>query len=224
DGNEINAGRCDSPDGFQRDAAARFELDVVSSERQSFPNLSWDHVVQENSVDATDLDESPDLLQIVSLHFDSDVWPFLTKAANLIGKSGKTSESGWGVLFYENHVVQPGTVINPTTSDNRGLFQHAQARSRFAGVEYLGRMISHRVNELAGKSRDTAQALKKIQCHAFGLENRTRKPAHFDHDIARNYGITIGMDDLNVRRRIDIAKNFRGRPRSRAHRWLFATK
>src|SRR5262245_53657003 len=83
DGNEINAGGCNPPDGFQRDTAARFELDVVPSERQSFPNLSGDHIVQKNSVDAFDLDESPDLLQIVSFHFDSDVRPLLAKSANL---------------------------------------------------------------------------------------------------------------------------------------------
>jgi hypothetical protein len=81
-------------------------------------------------------------------------------------------------------------------------------------------MISHRVNELAGKSCDTAQALKKIQCHAFGLENRTRKPAYFDHDIASDYGFAIGANDLDIRLRIDPPKNFRGRPRSRNDRWF----
>ena len=66
------------------------------------------------------------------------------------------------IVLYQNHVVQPGTMINATTSHHRGLFQHTQARSRFACIEYLGRMISHRVNELPGKRCDTTQALKKI--------------------------------------------------------------
>src|SRR5206468_10712024 len=91
-GNVIDAGGRDPPDVCQRDAAARFELDAVSSERQSFPNLSGDHVIQKDNVDALDLDKSARLIQIVSFHFDANVWPFLAKPANLIGKPGKPSE------------------------------------------------------------------------------------------------------------------------------------
>src|SRR5947207_11721009 len=45
DGNVIDASGCDPPDVFQRDATARFELDVVFSQRQSFPNLSGHHII-----------------------------------------------------------------------------------------------------------------------------------------------------------------------------------
>src|SRR5436853_911837 len=54
DGNVIDPGGCDPPDVFQRDAAACFELDAVSSQRQSFPNLCGLHVVQKDNVDAVD--------------------------------------------------------------------------------------------------------------------------------------------------------------------------
>jgi hypothetical protein len=162
DGNVINASGCDPPDVFQPDAAARFELDVVSSQRQSFPNLSGDHVVQKDNVDALDLDKSPCLLQIVSFHFDADVWSFLAKPSNLIGKPGKPSEGRKVIVLYEDHIIQARTVINATASDNRGLLQHAQSRGRLAGIEYFGRMIANRVNELAGKRCDAAEALKKI--------------------------------------------------------------
>jgi hypothetical protein len=162
DGNVIDSGGGDPPDSFQRDAAARFELDVVPPQRESFPNLGRLHVVQKDNVDAVDLDESPRLLQIVGLHFDADVWLFFAKPANLVGKPEKPSESGKVIVLYEDHIEQAGTVINATASDNRGLFQCAEPRGRFACVEYSGRMIANRVNELPGERCDAAKALKKI--------------------------------------------------------------
>ena len=53
-------------------------------------------------------------------------------------------------------------MINATASDNCRLFQYAQPRGRLARIEYFGRMIANRVNELAGKRCDAAEALKKI--------------------------------------------------------------
>jgi hypothetical protein len=66
------------------------------------------------------------------------------------------------IVLYEDHIEQAGTVINATASDNRGLLQHAQPRGRFARIEYFGRMIANRVNELPGERCDAAEALKKI--------------------------------------------------------------
>src|SRR5262249_21046302 len=109
-----------------------------------------------------DLDESARLLQIVGLYFDADVRSFLAKLANLVGKPGKSPEGGQVIVLYKNHVVQPRTVINATTSHNGGFFQNAQPRSCFARIQYFGRMISNCVNELACQRRDAAEALKKI--------------------------------------------------------------
>src|SRR5262249_3734552 len=162
DGNVIDAGGCNPPDVFQRNAAARFELDVVSPQRQSLPNLSRHHVVQKDNVDAVDLDKSARLLQVVCLYFDADVWPFLAEATNLVGKPGKPSESGKVIVLYENHIEQTRTVINAAASDNRRLFQCTQPWGRFARVEYFGWMIANRVNELAGERCNAAEALKKI--------------------------------------------------------------
>src|SRR6478736_2773899 len=162
DGNVIDAGGCDPPDLFQRDAAARFELDVVPPQRQSFPNLGRLHVVQKDNVDAVDLDESPRLLQIVSLHFDTDVGLFIAKPTNLVGKTGKPSESCKVIVLYEDHIEQTGTVINATASDNRSLLQHAQPGGGFTRIEYLRRMIANSVDELPGERCDAAEALQKI--------------------------------------------------------------
>src|SRR5207248_157168 len=118
DGNVINAGGCDPPVVFQRNAATRFELDVVSSQRESFPNLCGLHVIQKDNVDAVDLDKSSRLLQIVGLDFDADIRSFLAKAANLIGKPGKPVEGCKMIVLYEDHIKEARTVINATASDN----------------------------------------------------------------------------------------------------------
>jgi hypothetical protein len=66
------------------------------------------------------------------------------------------------IVLYEDHIEKARTVINAAASDNCGFFQYAQPRGRLARIEYFGRMIANRVNELAGKRCDAAEALKKI--------------------------------------------------------------
>src|SRR4051794_20336565 len=118
------------------------------------------------------------------------------------------------IVFYEHHIEQAGTVINATASDNRRLLQHAQPRGRFARIEYFGRMITNRINKLPCERRDAAEALKKIQRHAFGFEDRPRNPAQFDNGITGNYRFAVSTKDLDVGLRIDLPKDFRSRPRS----------
>src|SRR5206468_2796543 len=119
-----------------------------------------------------------------------------------------------------DHVVQASTVIDATAGDYRGLFQCAQPRRRFARVEYFGGMIPDGVNKLAGEGCNAAEALKKVQCDAFGLENRTCKAAHFDNHVSGHDSVSVGPNDLDVSRRIDLPKNFRGRARAGDDGWL----
>src|SRR5207244_4375922 len=124
-GNVIDSRGCHALHVFQRNAAACFELNVVPSQRDSFPNLRGCHVVEEDNVYAVHLDKSAGLFQIVSLHLNADVWPLLAKLTNSIGKTGKPSKGGQMIVFYEHHVVQAETMINATASDHCSLFQRA---------------------------------------------------------------------------------------------------
>ena len=160
-------------------------------QRQSFPNLGRRHVVQKDDIDAVNLDKSARLLQIISLHFDADVWSLLAKLANLIGKTGKPSERGQMIVLYEHHVVQAKTMINATACDHCSLFQCAQPGRGFACIQDLGRMVSNGINKLARKRCDAAETLQKIQRDAFRFQNRTRQAAHFDNDIAGNNVVAI---------------------------------
>ena len=144
----------------------------------------------------------------------------LAKAANLIGEPRKTSERGEMVVLYENHVVQAKTVIHAATGDYGCLFQCAQPRGRFACVEYFRGMIADGVNKLAGERCDAAEALQKIQSNALGFENRTRIAAKFDDYVARNDGIAIRVNDLDISCRIDPPKNLCGGTGAGNHRWF----
>jgi hypothetical protein len=76
------------------------------------------------------------------------------------------------------------------------------------------------IHELTRQGCDAAEALKKIQRHAFGFENRARKAAHLDDNVASDYGSAIRLMDLDVRRRIDPAENFRSRRGAGNNGWF----
>ena len=63
------------------------------SKRDSLPNLSRRHIVEQDDVDTLNFDEGTNLFQIIGLHFDTDVWSLLTKLANSVGKAGESLES-----------------------------------------------------------------------------------------------------------------------------------
>src|SRR5262249_36988172 len=69
---------------------------------------------------------------------------------------------------------------------------------------------------------DAAEALKKIQCHSFGLENRARKAAHLKDNVTSDYGSAIWLMDLDIGRRIDLAKDFRSRRGAGNNGWFLA--
>src|SRR6266702_7183035 len=70
------------------------------------------------------------------------------------------------------------------------------------------RMTSDGIHELPRQRCDAAEALKKIQRHAFGFENRARKAAQLNDNVASVYGSAIRLMDLDIRRGIDLPENF----------------
>ena len=122
DGNEIDSRGCHTLHVFQCDAAACFKLDIVPSQRQSFPNLRRSHIVEEDNIYALYLDESADLFKVVRFYFDADIRPFPPEATNSIRKGGEPSESTKMIILYKHHVVQAETVIDTTTSNDSSFF------------------------------------------------------------------------------------------------------
>src|SRR4029077_5970975 len=74
DGNVIDSGGRDTFYVFQCDTAACFKLDIAFPQGNSFSHLSGRHVVEKNDVYALDVGESARLFQIISFHFNADVW------------------------------------------------------------------------------------------------------------------------------------------------------
>src|SRR5206468_9977012 len=70
-------------------------------------------------------------------------------------------------------------------------------------------MVSDSVNKFAREGCDTAETLQKIQRDALSLQNRPCQAAHFDNSIAGLNFIAIAATNLDIRRRIDLPKNFR---------------
>src|SRR6266705_3771381 len=133
--NIIHARGRDAVHVFQSDAAACFEFDVVFSKRDSLSNLGCRHIVEQDDIDTLNFDKGTDLFQIICLHFDTDVWPLLTKLANSIGEAGKSLESSQMVIFHEHHVVQTEPVVLSAASNYGGFFQCSQPRGCFPGIQ-----------------------------------------------------------------------------------------
>src|SRR5207253_4208810 len=137
--------------------------------------------------------------QLIDLDFNTHVWSLLTKLLNSIGKTGKPSERGQVIVFYEHHVVQAKAMINTTSCNHRSLFQCAEPGRGFACVQDLGRMVSNGIDKLARKGRDAAEMLQKVQRDTFRFQNRTRQAAHLYNNIASDDFVAIGPSNLDVR-------------------------
>src|SRR5687767_10859567 len=90
DGNVVNAGSRNSPDSFERNAAACLELYLALSGRDRFAHFRRLHVVEENDVDPFDLEERADLLEAFRLHFDPDSRTLLAEALDGAHESRET--------------------------------------------------------------------------------------------------------------------------------------
>ena len=124
------------------------------------------------------------------------------------------------IILHQNHVVQTRTVVHAAASEYRGLFQCAQSSGRLACVQYFCGMTSDGIHELPRQRCDAAEVLKKIQRHAFGFENRARKAAQLNDNVASDYGSAIRLMDLDIRRGIDLPENFRSRRGAGNNGWF----
>src|SRR5260370_30105916 len=111
----IHASGRDSLHVFQSDAAARFEFDVAFSKRDSLANLGRRHIVEQDDIDTLNFDKGTDLFQIICLHFDTDVWPLLTKLANSIGEAAKSLETCQMAIFHKDPLVQTEAAVPPAS-------------------------------------------------------------------------------------------------------------
>src|SRR5438067_10092347 len=94
---------------------------MVLPQSEGLSDLGRRHVVQKDHIYAVNFGKSARLLQIIGLDFNTHVWSLLTKLLNSISKTGKPSERGQMIVFYEHHVVQAKAMINTTPCDHRSL-------------------------------------------------------------------------------------------------------
>src|SRR5947208_1297956 len=95
-----------------------------SSSATSRSNISAGNMrhFERDIVDAGRLDKSAGLFKAISLYFNADVWSLLPKLTNLIGKTGKSSDGGEMIVFYQHHVVQTKPMITASSGNYCSLF------------------------------------------------------------------------------------------------------
>src|SRR5438876_12134408 len=94
DGNLINAGGRDLPNVSQGDATARFKSYFVFAKRDRLPNLRRLHIVEENHVNAVDLQKRANLLERVGLNFNSNIRSRLAELLHCLCERGKSRANG----------------------------------------------------------------------------------------------------------------------------------
>src|SRR6266496_1391627 len=169
DGDVIDPSGRNAANVFQSNGAACFKFDLIFSQRDSLPNLSRRHVIEQDYVYTPNFNEATNLFQIVSLHFDANAGSLLAKLANPIGETGKSLKNRQMVIFHEHHVVSTKSVIRAATGNHRGFFQSPQPGSCFPCIQNFDRVISDRLDKLARQRCDAAQTLQKIQRDTFRL-------------------------------------------------------
>src|SRR5438067_4911940 len=106
DGNVIDPGRRDPPDILQGDAAARLEFHFPFSCGHGFAHFRRLHVVEQDDVDAVDLEKGTDLFKPVRFHLDAKAGPFLPQPLDRVYESGETGAGVQMVVLHQDHFTQ----------------------------------------------------------------------------------------------------------------------
>ena len=74
------------------------------------------------------------------------------------------------IVFQQNHVEQPDTMIYATANLYCHLFKDTHTGSCLTGIQYAGMSAFKFLRVFACHGRDTAHALHHVQHQAFGLK------------------------------------------------------
>src|SRR3954451_6755907 len=151
DRNIIDAGRGDAPHVLQVNPAARLEFYFPFSSRDGLPHLARLHVIEQNHVDAFDLQMRTDLIKPIGLDFDFYPGTFLAQPLDRVDESGKATARAEVIVFDQYHVAQGRAMVRAAAGNNRCLFQRPQARRGFAGIENFRRRFPDRLDKLASQ-------------------------------------------------------------------------
>src|SRR2546423_4748037 len=214
DGNVIDSARGDPPHILQVDPATRLEFHLPLSRRDRLAHFGRLHVIEQDYVDPFHVQERADLIEPVRFDFNANTGAFLPQSLDDRGDPGRF-RSAEVIVFYEHHVAQGVAMVRAAASQDCRFFQAAQTRRRLSRIENFRARFADTFDELASERCNAAQALAKIQRHAFRRQNRARRSAHLHDCLAAGERGSIRLKNLDAQVRIDPPKNLGRHFRSR---------
>ena len=113
------------------------------------------------------------------------------------------------VVFQENHVKEPYTVVHPAADFYGFLLQHPHARCRLAGVEdaRLRTGIDQCLLVSVRHGGNAAHALHDVEHEEFRLQQAALAPLHAQGNIAGLHVRTVFHVDLHVQFRVEVMEH-----------------
>ena len=198
DGDEVDSGFCDLADGLEVYSSAGFELDVCRAEADGFAHVREAHVVEENDIHSLHAEKTFHLLERIGLEFDANAGVGCAGGRDhfLEGVSGKSGSEV--IILHHEHIMEADSVVTRATGRDGFFFQHAQAWSGFAGIEYDGISSASGFDKSMSHGGDATESLDEIQGGALGGEYGGCRPLDCGHDISFFECAAVGHIDLNL--------------------------
>ena len=114
------------------------------------------------------------------------------------------------VIFQENHVEQPDTVVHAASDFHSRLFQHTHARGRLTRVQHTGMRSLQPLHVLIRHGGNAAHALHDVQHQALRLQQAPH-PSRDNHGhVARLHVRPVLDEHLHFHVRIEATEHFLG--------------
>jgi len=212
DRNEIHASPGDCANGVQIHAATGFGSRAARHKPDRLPQLADRHIVEQNDVRASG-HRRGDLRERVSLNLHFEPREFLTGTAHRSGNGvrfGVTKRREMVVLD-EHQIVETEPMIAPAATSYRVFLEAPPAGRGLARIEDLNVQTFDAVHVLRGERCDARKPLDKIQRHAFGTEDRPRRPRDSQDTAPRLYPLPVFCERLHANKRRKLAKRNHGK-------------
>ena len=182
------------------DAAGGFEGGVVAvgAEGDGLAELFERHVVEEDVVDAGEVEEGLDLFEAVGFEFDFDGWFFVFEAEDGLLECGDSAFGDEVVVFDHGAVVEADAVVGAAAVEDGLFFEESEAGGGFAGVEDAGLGAGDEFDVGGGEGGDAAEALEEVEGGAFGGEDGACGALDVDGEGAGGDVAAVGDEDFNA--------------------------
>lgn len=207
DGNIVNPGFGDRPDGLKRHPARSFELDPAFILFDREAELIQAHIIQQQPV-RPGLDRVLGLLERVAFDGDADGAGGDVEIPRGGDRRLDAANAGDVVILDQHPVIEPHAVVH-RPAEAAGVFgQLAIAGNGFAGVEQAAFGMFDLAHIGAGQGGDARQMLQDIERGAFRRQQFPRIAGDAQNGAAGDDFDAVGGDDLDLRRRIAAFDDF----------------